>query len=97
MADFTSGFWDLFITVLTIAGVFGCAVLLYMQSSEKLEPGQKASGTGHVWDEDLTELNTPMPRWWRGQKSLPPRGQAAAGRIGDGARASCRIILRYFW
>jgi cytochrome c oxidase cbb3-type subunit 3 len=20
--------------------------------------------TGHVWDEDLTELNTPMPRWW---------------------------------
>jgi hypothetical protein len=20
--------------------------------------------TGHVWDEDLTELNNPMPRWW---------------------------------
>ncbi|MCG2583995.1 cytochrome-c oxidase, cbb3-type subunit III [Massilia sp. TS11] len=64
MADFTSGFWDLFITVLSIAGVIGCALLLYMQSSEKLEPGQKASDTGHTWDEDLSELNTPMPRWW---------------------------------
>jgi cytochrome c oxidase cbb3-type subunit 3 len=20
--------------------------------------------TGHVWDEDLTEMNNPMPRWW---------------------------------
>jgi cytochrome c oxidase cbb3-type subunit 3 len=20
--------------------------------------------TGHVWDEDLRELNTPLPRWW---------------------------------
>src|SRR5690606_18538178 len=20
--------------------------------------------TGHVWDGDLTELNTPVPRWW---------------------------------
>jgi len=20
--------------------------------------------TGHVWDEDLTELNNPLPRWW---------------------------------
>src|SRR3546814_12750198 len=20
--------------------------------------------TGHVWDEDLTELNNPVPRWW---------------------------------
>ena len=20
--------------------------------------------TGHVWDEDLRELNNPLPRWW---------------------------------
>ena len=20
--------------------------------------------TGHVWDNDLCELNTPLPRWW---------------------------------
>ena len=20
--------------------------------------------TGHVWDEDLSELNNPLPRWW---------------------------------
>ena len=24
----------------------------------------KNNTTGHVWDEDLTEMNNPMPRWW---------------------------------
>ncbi|GAA4014775.1 cytochrome-c oxidase, cbb3-type subunit III [Actimicrobium antarcticum] len=68
MADFTSGFWNIFITVLTLLGVFGCALLLWAQSQHKVvvKPGSDGSveTTGHVWDEDLTELNTPMPRWW---------------------------------
>ena len=24
----------------------------------------KVADTGHVWDEDLAELNNPLPRWW---------------------------------
>ncbi|MGV7208373.1 cytochrome-c oxidase, cbb3-type subunit III [Oxalobacteraceae bacterium A2-2] len=65
MSDFTSGFWNIYILVLTLLGVFGCAILLYTQSKTKLAPGQPSDGTtGHVWDEDLKELNTPMPRWW---------------------------------
>ncbi len=72
MADFTSDFWNIYITVLTLLGIFGCALLLYSQSVHKvivhkdakpLAPGQVET-TGHVWDENLTELNTPMPRWW---------------------------------
>lgn len=68
MSDFTDSFWNGYIAVLTLLGVIGCAVLLYSQSTVRgpaPAPGQQGPGTtGHVWDEDLTELNTPMPRWW---------------------------------
>ncbi|HEX7641576.1 MAG TPA: cytochrome-c oxidase, cbb3-type subunit III [Burkholderiaceae bacterium] len=75
MADFTNGFWDIYIAVLTLVGILGCAVLLWSQSKQKVvidgdkpaeEAAAKAMTTGHIWDEDLTELNTPMPRWWMG-------------------------------
>jgi cytochrome c oxidase cbb3-type subunit 3 len=42
---------------------------LWSQSRHKVrlgQDGQPEKTTGHVWDEDLTELNTPMPRWWMG-------------------------------
>ncbi|HEU4844402.1 MAG TPA: cytochrome-c oxidase, cbb3-type subunit III [Burkholderiaceae bacterium] len=68
MSDFTSGFWNIYIVVLSLLGVFGCAILLYSQSKIKANAAEQHDGpvgtTGHIWDEDLTELNTPMPRWW---------------------------------
>ncbi|AMP10002.1 cytochrome c oxidase, cbb3-type, subunit III [Collimonas arenae] len=68
MADFTDGFWSPYITILTILSIFGCGVLLWMQGSRKvkLEPGKDPADntTGHVWDDDLGELNNPLPRWW---------------------------------
>lgn len=68
MSDFTSGFWNIYIVVLTLIGIIGCGVLLWSQSKHKITmpPGSKiqTQTTGHLWDEDLTELNTPMPRWW---------------------------------
>ena len=63
MADFTNGFWDLFIAVITILSIVGCGLLLLSQSRHTVMPGSDGT-TGHVWDEDLTELNTPLPRWW---------------------------------
>ena len=66
MADFTNGFWDIYIVVLTLLGIVGCGILLFSQAKVKLAKGKdgKVGTTGHTWDEDLTELNTPMPRWW---------------------------------
>ena len=73
MSDFTSGFWNIYITVLAVLGIAGCALLLWLQSRQRVvaTDSHGATGdaaqvgtTGHVWDEDLTELNTPMPRWW---------------------------------
>jgi cytochrome c oxidase cbb3-type subunit 3 len=65
MADFTHGFWDLYIAIITLLSIAGCGILLWSQSTYRIEPGMPADGTtGHVWDDDLTELNTPLPRWW---------------------------------
>ena len=71
MADFVSDFWSVFIAVATIISIIACAVLLYVQSTHKVANGvnQTASGapastSGHVWDEDITEYNNPMPGWW---------------------------------
>ena len=70
MADFTSEFWNIYIVLLTVLGIAGCAILLWSQSTHKVSALKAVDGkpetTGHVWDENLTELNTPMPRWWMG-------------------------------
>lgn len=61
MSEFTSGFWDFYIGLVTLASILACAVFLKTQSVRKaVEPGT----TGHVWDVDLDEGNHPMPRWW---------------------------------
>lgn len=63
MADFTSDFWSWYIIVLTVTGIVGLFVLLIWMS--KHEPtGEQPQSMGHVWDEDLEELNNPLPLWW---------------------------------
>jgi cytochrome c oxidase cbb3-type subunit III len=50
-----------------VLSILGCGILLWSQSVHKVKldaKGEPQKTTGHVWDEDLTELNTPMPRWW---------------------------------
>ena len=61
MSQFTSGFWDLYIGVITVVSIIACAVLLWAQSVHKTS-GSDTSG--HIWDEDIREFNNPLPRWW---------------------------------
>ena len=38
-----------------------------MAAGGRRSPGEGATTehtTGHVWDEDIRELNNPLPRWW---------------------------------
>ncbi|MEP6557824.1 MAG: cytochrome-c oxidase, cbb3-type subunit III [Burkholderiales bacterium] len=65
MSDFFSSFWSFYVAGLTLVSVIGCAVLLVVVLRKKI-PSTQDDTTGHVWDEDLRELNTPMPRWWVG-------------------------------
>ncbi len=54
---------SIYIIVLSVISVVGCVWLL--RWTGKRRPGDpKATDTSHTWDEDLTEYNQPMPRWW---------------------------------
>src|SRR5881394_2502778 len=55
---------SLFIIVLTVANVAGALWLLWWTRRSSGEGSGAAHTTGHVWDEDLTELKNPLPRWW---------------------------------
>ena len=63
MSDFTNHFWSLYVAGLTLAGILACALLLWITSRKKVE-ATADNTTGHVWDEDLREMNNPLPRWW---------------------------------
>lgn len=69
MSDFTSGFWGIYVAVIALASIAGCAALLYAMGRMRVrrplaKPGEGPGTTGHVWDEDLAEYNNPLPRWW---------------------------------
>lgn len=66
MADFLSGFWGHYVTIITIVSIIACFLVAYLTSRAKLPApvNGEVSTTGHVWDDDLAELNNPLPRWW---------------------------------
>jgi cytochrome c oxidase cbb3-type subunit III len=62
MSDFVSNGWSLYVAGITILGLVLCLVLLAIASKRKVMANDNS--TGHVWDEDLREMNNPLPRWW---------------------------------
>jgi cytochrome c oxidase cbb3-type subunit 3 len=62
MSDFFNSGWSIYIAIVTIAGLVGCLALLIIAARRRVMAGDNT--TGHVWDEDLRELNNPLPRWW---------------------------------
>lgn len=57
-----NSFWNSFVIVLTIGSILACWWLL--QWTKGTDAGEHADSSPHVWDEDLVELNSPLPRWW---------------------------------
>jgi cytochrome c oxidase cbb3-type subunit 3 len=64
MSDFFSSGWSVYVAALTLAGIVACLLLLWVAARRKVMASDNT--TGHVWDEDLRELNNPLPRWWMG-------------------------------
>ena len=62
MSDFFSTGWSVYISVATVVGLAACLALLLIAARRRVMAGDNT--TGHVWDEDLRELNNPLPRWW---------------------------------
>jgi cytochrome c oxidase cbb3-type subunit 3 len=63
MSDFTGEFWSAFVAGATLVSIVACLLLLWITARKKVA-ATADNTTGHVWDEDLTEMNNPMPRWW---------------------------------
>ena len=63
MSDFTSNFWSVFVTAVTLGGIIACLILLWISGKAKAMTANDNT-TGHVWDGDLREMNNPLPRWW---------------------------------
>jgi len=62
MSDFVSGGWSIYVALVTVAGLLACLALLIVAARRRVMAGDNT--TGHVWDENLRELNNPLPRWW---------------------------------
>ena len=57
--------WSWYIIILTLGNIAGSWWLLRHYSKKRVvTKDQDDNTTGHVWDDDLTELNNPLPRWW---------------------------------
>ena len=63
MSDFTSNFWSVFVTVVTLVSIVACLLLLWFTGKARAMTASDNT-TGHVWDGDLREMNNPLPRWW---------------------------------
>lgn len=64
MSDFNSEFWSWFIIAIVVGGIVWLIYLLQLNNKQTLPADGQAKPTGHVWDENIQELNTPLPRWW---------------------------------
>jgi cytochrome c oxidase cbb3-type subunit III len=62
MSDFFSSGWSIFIAVTTLVGLLACLALLVV-ASRRVKMADDNS-TGHVFDDDLVEMNNPLPLWW---------------------------------
>jgi cytochrome c oxidase cbb3-type subunit 3 len=60
-----SSFWHWYVVIITVLTILACFWILQWTKgiSNRDEDGGTGT-TGHVWDEDLVELNHPLPRWW---------------------------------
>jgi cytochrome c oxidase cbb3-type subunit III len=67
MSDFVNGFWPWYVAAISLVSVLACGLLLYLAGKATVvahDGKADDNTTGHVWDENLRELNNPLPRWW---------------------------------
>jgi cytochrome c oxidase cbb3-type subunit 3 len=60
-----TSFWHWYVIIITILTILACFWLLqWTKGISNRKEGEETGTTGHVWDEDLVELNNPLPKWW---------------------------------
>ena len=61
-----STFWNWWVIIIVVVSILGCWWLLHWTKGvgDDAEHAGDSEDTGHVWDETIHELNSPLPRWW---------------------------------
>jgi cytochrome c oxidase cbb3-type subunit 3 len=59
-----NSFWNWFVIIISVGSILACWWLLYWTKGVSDRSDDDDGSTGHVWDEDIRELNTPLPTWW---------------------------------
>jgi cytochrome c oxidase cbb3-type subunit 3 len=60
-----TSFWHWYVIIITVVTILACFWLLqWTKGISNRDEKNETGSTGHVWDEDLVELNNPLPRWW---------------------------------
>lgn len=62
MADFVSGFWNVYVAGLVFLSIAFCMFILLANKTKPTEGAVQLQD--HVWDETLQEWNNPLPHWW---------------------------------
>lgn len=58
-----SAFWSAWVTVITLAVIFGCTWLLFQTRKSETYKESTDTTVGHVYD-GIEEYDNPLPRWW---------------------------------
>lgn len=59
-----SNAWSWFLIIGTIATLLACFWLVAWTNRQRASEEEIAEAESHIWDEDVRELNNPLPMWW---------------------------------
>jgi cytochrome c oxidase cbb3-type subunit 3 len=59
-----NSFWNWFVIIISVGSILACWWLLHWTKGVSDRSDDDDGSTGHVWDDNIRELNTPLPRWW---------------------------------
>jgi len=61
-----SNAWSWWIIVGTVLSLAACVWLIVWTNRQRASDEEIKESEAHVWDEDVRELNNPLPMWWLG-------------------------------
>ena len=59
-----SSIWSWYLIVGTVVSLIACFWLIAWTNRQRQSGDEIAESESHVWDEDIRELNNPLPMWW---------------------------------
>lgn len=59
-----SSAWSWYVAVGTVASMLACFWLVFWTNRQRASEEEIRESESHVWDEDVRELNNPLPMWW---------------------------------